>query len=166
MGGHNFEDYISGTDVGQAYEKAVADAIEEHGHSSYNGTVSTTDGYLVLDDTPRPLNEALEIARRKIDDPRIEKGGYCGAIPVLSTRRDIFAAIPAKPGGYLTRDEAADAALAPHLREGETVDRYYLQVDAVHHADTGRIVSGSVRAPVEGGEATHAGWLFFGMAAS
>ncbi|MEU4229555.1 hypothetical protein AB0F17_35105 [Nonomuraea sp. NPDC026600] len=166
MGAHDFTTYAHGINASSAYAAAVEEAVAENGHSRHNGTISTTDGFIVLDDTPRPMNDALEVARQKLDDPRIEKRGFCGAIPVLGTRRDISAPIPAVPGGYRTRDEAADAALAPYLREGESVDRYYLQMDVILHADTDRIVSGSVRAPVEGGEKTHAGWLFFGMAAS
>lgn len=44
MGAISFLTGGYGTSVKEAFDKAVADAIEEHGNDAYNGTISTGDG--------------------------------------------------------------------------------------------------------------------------
>ena len=44
MGATNFEIKRRGKTLTNAYNDAVADAIYESGHDSYNGTISTTNG--------------------------------------------------------------------------------------------------------------------------
>lgn len=48
MGGHNFETYALGKDAADAYSKAYDRALYEHGHDPYNGTISTTHGFVPL----------------------------------------------------------------------------------------------------------------------
>ncbi|MBG0818449.1 hypothetical protein [Planomonospora sp. ID82291] len=168
MGAHNFTDYILGTDVREAYDRAVDDAVAEYGSSSNNGTISTTDGYLVLSDTPLPLQEAIDQHRTLWDrEPRIEKRGYCGAIPVLDTKRRVAAPIPATPGGYSTRPQAVEAALASLIQQGEHIADFARDVQGGFvYDEAGRITSGSVTVTLTGTQLVHAGWLFFGWAAS
>ncbi|WP_329431326.1 hypothetical protein OG339_48015 (plasmid) [Streptosporangium sp. NBC_01495] len=170
MGAHNFTTYVPGVDVEAAYCSAVAEAIADRGHSSYNGTISTTDGYLVLGDTPIPLQEALDQHASVMDnEPRIEKRGPCGAIPVLDTDRLVTAPIPAKTGGYSTKIQAIETALAGLLQPGERIaDPRNPVPDGrfIHHGETRKIISGFVTVTLTGGRPTHAGWLFFGWAVS
>jgi len=79
MGAHPFTDYIAKLDVEAAYRGAVDMAISEYGRDSYNGTISTTDGYFVLDAPPATLAEASETFLDQLDDPRIERRGDCAA---------------------------------------------------------------------------------------
>jgi hypothetical protein len=48
MGGTDFEDYAFGKTVRDAYDAAVKSAIWEYGHDPYNGTISTTDGFVEI----------------------------------------------------------------------------------------------------------------------
>ncbi|GGL42636.1 hypothetical protein [Planomonospora parontospora] len=168
MGAHPFTDYVLGTDVQDAYDRAVADAIAEYGHGRYNGTISTTDGYLVLSDTPVPLQEALDRHIALLDgDSRIEKRGSCGAIPILDSKRRITAPIPATADGYRTWAQAVEAALAAFIQPGEHIADALRDVTGhfVTCKESKRIVSGSVTVTLTGSRPGHAGWLFFGWAA-
>tara|TARA_R110002020_G_scaffold159319_1_gene343034 strand:- start:1147 stop:1515 length:369 start_codon:yes stop_codon:yes gene_type:complete len=40
-------------DASQAYAEAVREAQHEHGHSGYNGTISTSHGFVMRKDSPR-----------------------------------------------------------------------------------------------------------------
>ena len=51
MGATTFVISYKGETLGEAYNNAVTDALWNHGHDPYNGTISTTDG--VTDRTER-----------------------------------------------------------------------------------------------------------------
>ena len=40
-------------DASQAYAEAVREAQHEHGHSGYNGTISTSHGFVMRKDSPK-----------------------------------------------------------------------------------------------------------------
>lgn len=46
MGACEFSDISFGKDAQDAYGKAVSEALYEYGHNSYNGTISTTSGFV------------------------------------------------------------------------------------------------------------------------
>lgn len=46
MGATDFTIKRRGRSMGDAYNTAVSDAIDEYGNDSYNGTISTTHGYI------------------------------------------------------------------------------------------------------------------------
>jgi hypothetical protein len=47
MGAHTFDDVAYGRDVADAYDTAVQNGYYEYGHQDgYNGTISTTNGYV------------------------------------------------------------------------------------------------------------------------
>lgn len=71
-------------DVQEAYNQACDRALFEYGHDSYNGSISTTSGVVVLSSTPVPLCHAESLARRFSSDSRISKWGPAGALPVAS----------------------------------------------------------------------------------
>lgn len=75
MGAHNFEHWQRGKTAEDAFRRAVDDALYEHGHNSYNGTISTNHDFMMV-----PINEgedAFEWMQRVWDDERIQKWGPC-----------------------------------------------------------------------------------------
>ena len=46
MGAHNLAHTTVASTMKEAYENAVSEAKSEHGHNAYNGTISTTDGFI------------------------------------------------------------------------------------------------------------------------
>lgn len=53
MGACDFSTYGSGKTLDEAYKNAVDAALYEHGHDSYNGTISTTDSVRIDSGAPR-----------------------------------------------------------------------------------------------------------------
>ncbi|MFF4777642.1 hypothetical protein ACFY05_32925 [Microtetraspora fusca] len=174
MGAHNFSAIGEGTRVATAYRAAVANAEAEYGTSPYNGTISTTDGYIVMRRDPMPLDDAHQLADTLLDDPRIARRGRAGAIPVLTSERTVTVTIPETPGGYESVEAAAEAAVAGQLRDGEQVKEYTAGSYELSPASSPyarvrkpqRILSGTLYVTLTGGAPTHTGWLFFGWAAS
>ena len=54
MGAHDFETSATGMSAEEAYREAVDSARYEEGDNSYNGTISTTNGFLMYTDLPEP----------------------------------------------------------------------------------------------------------------
>lgn len=50
MGAHTFQHTIlgKGLQAQTAYNQLVAEALHQEGHDPYNGTISTTDGYMMV----------------------------------------------------------------------------------------------------------------------
>ncbi len=75
MGAHNFEEVSYGATPEEAYRDAVDRAIYDYGHDPYNGTISTTSGFVHI-----PFEEgetAGEWQARILDDPRVQKWMDC-----------------------------------------------------------------------------------------
>lgn len=75
MGAHNFEDRSYGATPEEAYRDAVDRALFDYGHNPYNGTISTTHGFVHI-----PLKEGEEEGEwesRILDDPRVQKWEDC-----------------------------------------------------------------------------------------
>ena len=69
----------------EAYKKAVEEALYEHGHDGYNGTISTTDGYYFFDKHPRWGTKAFDKWESKILDNNkgpVQKWGACGCVEI------------------------------------------------------------------------------------
>ena len=49
MGAEHFETHSELTDVAKAFNQAVEDALWEHGHGGYTGTIAEKDGYIVFE---------------------------------------------------------------------------------------------------------------------
>ena len=78
MGAHDFHDQNVGVTAGEAYKAAVDDAHYEYGHDAYNGTISTTSGFVLI-----PLNEDETLdnwAGRVIEDDRVQKWENCACV--------------------------------------------------------------------------------------
>lgn len=59
MGATDFEVYGFGKDASLAFNACVREAHHQHGHDSYNGTISTVRGYQVFDVPPRAKVEKI-----------------------------------------------------------------------------------------------------------
>ena len=62
MGATNFGDLAVGRykTASEAYNSLVEDALHTYGHDSYNGTISTTQGFTMRDDNPRYGTKAFD----------------------------------------------------------------------------------------------------------
>lgn len=84
MGAHDFTEVVRNiSDVRRAYDNACEEALREHGHDAYNGTISTTSGVTIIEATPMSLARAQKRADEIMDDSHshgIEKWGNAGAI--------------------------------------------------------------------------------------
>lgn len=79
MGAHNFHHQEHGETPDEAYSSAVNDALHYSGHNPYNGTISTTNGFIVIN---REEGETIdEWASRVLDDRRINKWDACACTP-------------------------------------------------------------------------------------
>jgi hypothetical protein len=89
MGAQPFITEAHGTDARKAFEQAVEDALYDHGHAGYTGTIAEKDRFTLipLPEGAKPYQEA----RRMIDedDERIsDKWGPAGGFEL-------------RPGSYL-----------------------------------------------------------------
>lgn len=85
MGANEFYTYSPGKDAGEAFGAARAQALHEHGHGGFTGTLAEKTEYVIINDQPQPLRNALRLARGLVrdDDARIaDKWGPAGAIAV------------------------------------------------------------------------------------
>lgn len=84
MGGHDFEQVISGATLHEAFRDAVEQAQYEYGHGP-SGTVGMKDEVVLIEEESRTENAAQARARELIeaDDDRIrDKWGPAGALPL------------------------------------------------------------------------------------
>lgn len=170
MGAHDFAVYQDDTDATRAFRDAVADAQHEYGHRGYTGTIAEKHSYEIVTDTPMTEDDARAHAAKLLADPAHplhDKWGPAGAIPVLTGCRRVRLTVPDVPGGFPSLKDAAEEALTRSgtRREGETI-AYGLQGAYSANPRTGRIISGDLDVPLQGGPLEHTGWLFFGYASS
>jgi hypothetical protein len=57
MGACNIETWASGKTMSEAYNNAVNDALHYSGHDPYNGTISTTNGFIDMTKKYKELGE-------------------------------------------------------------------------------------------------------------
>jgi hypothetical protein len=163
LGGTTFHTCADGTDVASAFRDAVEQAQYDFGHAGYTGTIAEKHDYVVIEPTPITEQAAADLAQRLIrecDDRIDDKWGPAGAIAIAGGERTLRVQIPARPGGYPTLREAAEAAL-PNLPEGQSI----VGVNGYGYDKTaqGRPCRGSIDVTLSGGT-EHTGWLFFGWA--
>ena len=65
----------------EAYSNLVEDALYDSGHDSYNGTISTTNGFKMRDDNPRYGTKAFTKWEDKMLDVA-EKFGNCVCVEI------------------------------------------------------------------------------------
>jgi hypothetical protein len=104
MGALTFETDAEGADVAKAFQAAVDQALYDHGHSGYTGTIAEKDSYVVIESTPMTPEAAEELADKLVrdNDERIcDKWGPAGAIAVKGGTRTLERLpIPKCDGGY------------------------------------------------------------------
>jgi len=84
MGSAFITDCIEGTDPAKCYRDLRSGALASEGHDPYNGTISTSNGYFVWDDTtPRTRFQAEEFINSSevVESDRLRKWESFGAIP-------------------------------------------------------------------------------------
>lgn len=161
MGALDFQHEQPGIDVEAAFAAAVADACHQHGHRGYTGTIAEKNGYIVVQATPIPYEQAVELASQlgaRADTP-FTKRGPAGAIPITGGNRVHRVELPRVPGGYADFDTAATEAVADLLTEGEQI--VYGVTGSYQQGARGRVRSGVALVPTRGAM-VHTGWLFFG----
>lgn len=85
MGATVFGNRAAGETAGQAFDAAVKEAQYDYGHAGYTGTICEKDGWVMVSDKPLPLDEAVALGNRLLDedDARIsDKWGPAGAIAI------------------------------------------------------------------------------------
>lgn len=83
MGSHTFDNtYYGDVTADQAYRALVEEALYTEGHDPYNGTISTTGGFRVVQTTPVTYAEAARISEKRINNLR--KWEACEAIPLVA----------------------------------------------------------------------------------
>jgi hypothetical protein len=129
MGAHDFTAYVSGTmSAADAYRQAVEQARYEYGADGYNGTISTTSGFQVVQREPVSAAAANDLVERywetEYDEDQskrpfpsfyAQKWETCGAIAILddsTVRRRTRTVVlrvsgPDMPRGDALRDLAA-----------------------------------------------------------
>ncbi|MFD6783825.1 hypothetical protein [Streptomyces diastaticus] len=172
MGSIDFFTYQAGTNVEEAFDSAIADAVHEYGHRPHTGTIAEKDSYTVITNTPMTAKEAEQYAGHllRADDSRIaDERGPAGAVPVMTDERTVKVTITtadAPSGGFNgSVEEIARAVLTSRgeLAEGEDV-AYGVTGRYESHPVTGRPYTGTLSVPLKGGTLRHTGWLFFGYA--
>lgn len=91
MGANDFFQMGKGGDVKTSFVSARDEALYDHGHSGYTGTLAEKDSFVVIDDQPKTRDQAYELARALIEDSddRIDdKWGPAGAIRVKDEKDD------------------------------------------------------------------------------
>lgn len=96
MGATNFRAFAESESAEQAYAQLVREAQHERGHEGYNGTISTTHGFTVIQAKPVTVLdankiEAAEWAKEEsgTERPRFEKWGKCCAVRVVDATRKL-----------------------------------------------------------------------------
>lgn len=165
MGALTFQSYAEGADVDKTFQAAVDQALYDHGHSGYTGTIAEKDSYVIIEAAPMTPEAAEKLADKLIrdNDERIcDKRGPAGAIAVKGGTRTLeHLPIPQRDGGYPDLRTAANAA-ATNLAEGESLE----DVPSAQYAmRPGGGVSGTgVVTVTTTGSPDQTGWLFFGSA--
>lgn len=82
MGAHTFGTTIGGkgVDAKQAYSLAVTAAHYEHGHDPYNGTISTTEGFVMIDPGKRQIGNVADDVCMGTIKSDVRKWGPAGCI--------------------------------------------------------------------------------------
>ena len=86
MGSHTFQNTIGGVNLTppDAYHALVEEAIVEHGRDAYNGTISTTQGLLMVKAEPDKIQEVIDRILED-DNHTVQKWGAAGCIELTGS---------------------------------------------------------------------------------
>jgi hypothetical protein len=195
MGAASFRQYADGADPDAAFDEARQDALHEHGHGGYTGTLAEKYSYVIITATPMDPSSAQALADDLISraDPRIDdKWGPAGAIAVCQPTRTITVD---HLSGITTETWPLDAPALAHItriarergliRQDETVEdgrlcsyrranrpQPWLVRSRPSEVQTLTYTDGTAQLTIRKNLATLAaqthpdGWLFFGQASS
>lgn len=112
MGSSTFTASSPVADVTEAYEQLHQQALAEYGHDPYNGTISTTTGFHVVESTPMTRAAADRLMATRIE--ALSKWGPCEAIAIGTTtksrtRTGKVVVVPDAPGAPALLSAAAIA---------------------------------------------------------
>lgn len=116
MGAHDFWNTSKNADVQKAYDELVSNALVEDGRDPYNGTISTTRGFVVASRTPVPAKLAEALALRRFENNELVKWGPAEARAVgvyakTATKKVVVEiAMDANGHGAISIDDVAKAA--------------------------------------------------------
>ena len=89
MGSTTFYNRTVAPNMKEAYKNLVDDAIEESGNDAYNGTISTTNGFIDVTErfknSKKKLNDFIEAAEDVMD--KRDCWGICSVEPKLNTNK-------------------------------------------------------------------------------
>jgi hypothetical protein len=87
MGSHTFQQTIGGKKMTaeEGYRELVDNALHEYGHDPYNGTISTTNGFVLVEQGRKQLETAMrdELNRQAYD---VRKWGPAGCIELRGSQ--------------------------------------------------------------------------------
>jgi hypothetical protein len=177
MGAETFDHYAEGADPQVAFQSTREQALHEHGHGGYTGSLAEKDDYVVITREPMTATEAEALADDLInrEDPRVsDKWGPAGAIPVKAETRTVEVPDLPQPGRGSSLqgpdlDTVVQICRQRHLLgEDDTVDAAWW----TSSSGRGTPPTGSASLTVRRSPAALAaqtqpdGWLFFGWASS
>lgn len=80
MGAENFYEVSSGENPKDAFERAVKDALYEHGHSGYTGSIAEKNNFTMATKEILSSSEAWKMAESLINTDYSDKWGPAGCI--------------------------------------------------------------------------------------
>ncbi|MBG0568222.1 hypothetical protein [Actinoplanes aureus] len=177
MGAMAFDQYAEGADPAAAFESARGQALHEHGHGGYTGSLAEKDDYVIVTQQPMTETEATVLAGDLMDrdDPRIiDKWGPAGAIPVKAETRTVEVPDLPQPGRGVSLQGADLDTVVQICRHRHllTADETVATAWWTSSVGRGTPPTGSARLTVQRSPAALAvqtqpdGWLFFGWASS
>ena len=86
MGAHNFAASAYAKTAEDAYNNLVEEAIYDHGHDAYNGTISTTFGFVII-----PFKDgesSVEWMDRMMEHPDVEKWENCACVEATHVEKN------------------------------------------------------------------------------
>ena len=89
MGACSFVNRANARSMNDAYNKLVENAIEEYGHDSYNGTISTTHGYRDITNEWKASKQDIRtfISRKLEDANKYDCFGVCVVPPKVNSNK-------------------------------------------------------------------------------
>ncbi len=90
MGACSFVNRANARSMNDAYNKLVENAIEEYGHDSYNGTISTTHGYRDITNEWKASKQDIRtfISRKLEDANKYDCFGVCVVPPKVNSNKN------------------------------------------------------------------------------
>lgn len=126
MGANEFHNLAEGPDVATAFSNAYDQAVHEHGHGGYSGSLAEKRDYVVMVQQPVSQVAAYALARQFLEDQdeRIDdKWGPAGAIPVCTGTRKVQVKVDGKIDDWWSSSNNDFAAVTAELKAQKLLRR-------------------------------------------